>query len=107
MSIDNPKIVDAVGTDKDGNGVSLTISDHLEWGDQNHLVILQDKLNAYLDFIESGQIYEEYPSAVGSKLNVRIYFKYEPDNEALETLSKFREFFEDKGYGFSFATPRI
>jgi hypothetical protein len=55
--------VDAIDTDKDGNLVTLTITDHLAWGDDQHLLLLQQKLNTYLAFIESGEIHATYPAA--------------------------------------------
>jgi hypothetical protein len=33
-----------------------------------HLLILQDKLNSYLRFIETGEIFESYPAAKNSSL---------------------------------------
>ena len=42
--------------DNDEN-VVLTITDHLEWDIENeHLLILQDKINAYLGAIEDGEL---------------------------------------------------
>lgn len=53
MSIEETEVIDFIGIDKEQGEVSLTISDHLEW-DDNHLFILQKKLNSYISFIESG-----------------------------------------------------
>lgn len=58
MSVKNPWIIDAISINQNADAV-LTISDHLLWGARNeHLVILQNKINVYLGFIESGEIYE-------------------------------------------------
>jgi hypothetical protein len=63
MSVMNLEVVDVISIDLNGNAV-LTISDDLTWDDKNeHLLALQNKINAYLGFIESGNIYEEYPNA--------------------------------------------
>ncbi|WP_370590617.1 DUF6572 domain-containing protein, partial [Xylophilus sp. ASV27] len=56
MNVENTTIVDAVGTDKETDEVRLSIFDHLPW-DTEHLRLLQDKINVYLGFIESGEIY--------------------------------------------------
>src|ERR1700681_2135590 len=69
MSLDNLEVVDAVGTEKDGGTIVLTIFDAWDWDDRReHLLALQAKLNSYFAFVESGQIYEAYPSAAGRTL---------------------------------------
>ena len=62
MTIDQTGVVDFIGIDTAGN-VRLTISDHLEWdvNTKEHLFQLQEKLNCYLAFVESGEILETYP----------------------------------------------
>ena len=59
MSVENFKVIDVASIDLNGNAV-LTISDHLEWDEQNeHLLTLQNKINAYLGAIENGGLYKE------------------------------------------------
>ncbi len=50
MSIEQTEIVDFVNIDRKSGDVWLTISDHLpgDHGEGEHLVLLQNKLNAYL-----------------------------------------------------------
>ena len=44
MSVEILNVIDFVSSDKNGN-VVLTISDHLEWDEENnHLLLLQDKI---------------------------------------------------------------
>lgn len=90
MSIIDTEVVDAIGTMPDTNLVVLSISDHLEWGDQTgqHLLLLQNKINTYLRFVESGEVFTAFPSAQGKKIAVRIYFKHEPDDLAKNFLEK-------------------
>ncbi len=46
MSIEQVEKIDFISTTSEGK-VELTISDHLEWdAENNHLLILQNKLNA-------------------------------------------------------------
>jgi uncharacterized protein DUF6572 len=66
MSIDQSNKIDAIGVEKVSGKVVLTIADHLDWVDeQAHLLALQDKLNAYLRFVESGELLKVYPDAAG------------------------------------------
>ena len=56
MGLENPDIIDAVGTETGSGDVILTIFDGNEWDDELvHLRALQDKINSYFSFIESGR----------------------------------------------------
>ena len=66
MSIDQPDLIDAIGLETDSGKVVLTVSDHLDWNEeQAHLVALQEKMKAYLRYVESGELFSAYPEAVG------------------------------------------
>jgi hypothetical protein len=57
MSVEQKDVIDAIGVNKESGEVVLTISDHLDWEDTSaHLLVLQDKINTYIAFIESGEI---------------------------------------------------
>lgn len=46
MAVDDKNVIDIVSMNPEGKAV-LTISDHLEWDtENNHLLILQDKINS-------------------------------------------------------------
>ncbi|MGC1498108.1 MAG: DUF6572 domain-containing protein [Sulfitobacter sp.] len=78
MTIYDTKIVDAIWNVDSLNEVHLLLTDHLDWNENvdEHLAMLQDKLNVYISFIESGEILVSYPNSVGSKLIIDIRFKY-------------------------------
>jgi hypothetical protein len=79
MAVDEPNEIDIFTQAPDGK-VFLIISDHLEWDDSlEHQQILQDKLNSYLRFFESGEIYTRFPSAKGQWPVIEIVFQHEPD----------------------------
>ena len=97
MSVENSKVIDAISIDPN-NVVVLTISDHLEWDDENeHLVLLQDKINGYLEVIESGEIYESYPDAKGKGFQIDIAFKFLPTDTAIGFLEKIEEILAQLG----------
>ena len=81
MTVENTSIVDAVGIDVETGEVRLSIFDHLPW-DAAHLSLLQDKINLYLGFIESGEIYVAYPSAKGRPLVIDVFTKFRPNGDA-------------------------
>ena len=82
MSVVDVDKVDGIGMDEDENTVALMISDHLDWKDEYvHLEILQDKINAYLGFIESGQLQQVYPNKKIKEYVIEIFFQYSvPDS---------------------------
>jgi hypothetical protein len=102
MSIDQPDIIDFISIHRATGKVFLTISDHLDWSDPHaHLVKLQDKLNAYLRFCESGEIYTTYPKAKGRNIviNIAAQFPFSPEGQAF--LSKARTAIESAGFALN------
>lgn len=66
----------------------MTISDHLDWQDSKaHLLLLQEKINSYLSYIESGEIFSSYPNAKGRSVVIDVVFKHKADQAAGEFLS--------------------
>jgi hypothetical protein len=107
MSVADSNVVDAIGTMPDTEIVVLSISDHLGWGEQagEHLLLLQSKINKYLQFIESDEIYTSFPSSKGKPIAVRVYFKYEPDDMGRQFLSRAEEVL--RGAGIELQTARV
>lgn len=83
MSITEQSTVDAIGTSQSDGETYLIIYDHLEWNFENHLELLQNKINLYLEFIESKQIFESFPDSTGTKLNIWVKSLYTPSESAL------------------------
>ncbi len=97
MSIDQKDKVDLLSISPDGK-VMLTISDSLPWDEHNeHLLVLQDKLNSYLIFIESGEILESYPTAKNKSFIIDVVMKYKPNKVALVFLTRIKETIENIG----------
>jgi hypothetical protein len=92
-------VVDIISTDPKTGHVVLSISDHLEWTDSvGHQTILQEKLNKYLAFVESGEILERYPDAQGRPIRFRVFFKYAPDGGGETFMAKARGIIEGAGF---------
>ncbi len=97
MSVEDLDKVDLVSLGPDGRWF-LTISDQLDWTDsRNHQYKLQKKLNCYMAFIESGQIYTSYPAAREQKLVIDVRFLYMPDEEGWKFLERVRDVVERAG----------
>jgi hypothetical protein len=91
--------VDAIGIDNQTGHVGLTISDNMGWNNTDeHLELLQEKLNRYLSFIESDEIYEAYPNAVGRNIDIHIYSKYKIPSEGMDFIIKAEEVIKKAGF---------
>lgn len=86
MSIEKSNIVDVVHIDNLTGEVILTITDHLEWVDPSgeHLLLLQEKINGYLRFIEGGDLVHAYPKAIGKRAVINVVGKYPLNEDARE-----------------------
>jgi len=84
MTIEQSDIIDFVSFEPGAGDVILTISDHLAWGEneREHLLLLQKKLNTYLEFIESGQLYDRYPRAKGRNVVLQVACKFPLSEQA-------------------------
>ncbi|MBY5400585.1 DUF6572 domain-containing protein [Rhizobium leguminosarum] len=84
MALDETNIIDAIGVDNATGELVLTITDHLAWtgSDSEHLRLLQEKLNTYLGFVESGEILRIYPDVKGRAVLIDIVCKYPPSQQA-------------------------
>ena len=104
MAIEKKDVVDAVGVEKTTGDIVLTIADYLDWesSEARHLQMLQEKLNAYLRFIESGELLEFYPDAAGRRPVISLVGRCEPSAAALRFLAAARQSVEAAGFGFRF-----
>ena len=81
MSVEQIDKVDFISTTEKGI-IKLTISDHL-------------KINAYINFIESGKIFEEYPSFVNKKVEIEIVLKFPPNEIGNTFLDKCKKIIDE------------
>jgi hypothetical protein len=107
MSVTDAKTIDMWGIPKwDNNKIILGIADHLEWGDKTqqgeHLLVLQEKINNYIAFIESGEIYTEIPGALGKSPVIRVQGKCELPEQGELFIDRVAETLKEVGIGFEF-----
>lgn len=102
MSIDQPKVVDFCGFREADGCCVLTISDHREWNDWEHLLALEEKVNNYLAFIESGEIYAARPEARERAIEISIRCRFVPEGEDdFSFLRLARDSIRSAGFRFS------
>ena len=101
VTVERTKVIDIISLDKRTGQVILTVSDHLEWNDSTrHQEILQAKLNAYLAFVESGEILDKYPDAMERKIVFKVVLKFKPDPEGRAFLYRAQNVIENAGFSF-------
>ena len=98
MTIDQVNVIDAIGIENATQRVVLTIIDHLDWDDEEaHYRALTNKLNAYLHFIESGELLKRYPDAAGKTPLVDFVSAVMPPKRAYQFFQKARHICEPLG----------
>lgn len=103
MALDNLNVVDIVSINKN-NEVVLTVVDDLGWESINeHLIKLQDKLNAYIDSVENGSLYESYPDAKNKKVIIYVALKNPISPKVEIFFQKTAYDLEFLGYGFTYS----
>jgi hypothetical protein len=99
MSLENASEIDSIGIDNENDNIIMSIIDGHDWEDeQGHLLLLQDKINLYLRFIESGEIYKSYPNAKGRFIEIKIYAKYDIPESGVDFLEEASKIVNSKRY---------
>lgn len=103
MSVIETDSIDAIGVEKEVKRVFLSIIDPLVWDHDNvHLYTLQEKINTYLYFIESGELIKALPDATGFDVAIELILKYIPTDAAITFFDKTTQLLLDKGIIFVF-----
>lgn len=79
MAIDNTGTIDSVAYESDI--LILQLYDHLDFEDEfeyDHMIMLQDKLNTYIWYIDSKQYQDTYCGKEFLHFVINIFFMFEP-----------------------------
>ena len=88
MSVLEKNEVDALGIDEKGDLLMLII-DGMNWKNRKeHLLYLQDKINAYVAFIETKQYRQTYPDKSFDKFIIKISFLYKIPRKCIRFLNE-------------------
>ncbi len=109
MSILQKDVIDFIGTDDATGDIRLGISDHLDWSEnvEEHLTYLQEKVNKYIAFIESGELNERLPQSLGKRILIEVYGKYPLNNAAEEFYKNATTTVKDAGFNLAFILKQI
>ena len=99
MTVEQTDLIDVVRFHEKSGRLVLTISDHLDWSDSTrHQTILQKKFNAYLAFVEGGEVFERCPNARGRAVEFEVVFKFKPNAEGVRFLGRAKSVIESAGF---------
>lgn len=109
MTVMQSRTVDWLGIERESGNVVLTIVDDLDWSDEKrHLLALQEKLNTYLSFIESGEVFAKLREQAArdvptnTPVKVSILAKHKPVPIAETFLEHAKSKFVSAGFTLSF-----
>ena len=105
MSIRKTDVVDWLGIEKGTGVVILTVSDDEDWTNEDeHIELLQQKLNTYLAFTESGEVFERLAADVGrsvppgTPIKVSVLAKHDLPARAREFFAYAETMVKDAGF---------
>ena len=101
MSVEETRSIDLISKAENPARSQLIILDHLPWSTPGHLRMLQDKINAYFDFADSGEAFDRFPDLRDLPVWIDVRFIYPPSDEALQFLKKAKGLAEADGVEFS------
>ena len=102
MAVDNPNVIDFISVDGRGRLV-LTISDHMEWDqERKHLFALQEKINRYLSFVESGQLTRQRPQDASRPIVISVVALHKMDDQSEQMFLTFQNCLAKSGYELVF-----
>lgn len=88
----HPAVLDALAHDTRRDTLVLAMYESRPWtGDENHLLQLQEKLNAYASFILDGELSDTFPHLSSKPVEIQLRTRHHPDPLALGLLEQARE----------------
>lgn len=87
LSIEKTDTIDGVAFDENNNKLVLLLADGMDWNNEyEHLVLLQEKINNYIEYIEDKQYLLNYPNA--EQVEVQIKFLYKETANCIKFLEQ-------------------
>ena len=113
MTVADPDVVDWLGLERGTGHVVLTIVDDLDWRDEHaHLLALQEKLNTYLRFLESGEVWRRLATELGREvaasvpIRVDILARHRATPHAQAFLDHATAAFDSAGFALAYKVVR-
>ena len=89
MAVTDTDVVDGIAFDDADKTLIMEIYDHLDFEGKfefDHISILQDKLNTYLWYIDSGQYEDIYPQKDFDRFLINIHFLHDITDNCIKFI---------------------
>ncbi len=105
MAVTNPDSIDGIQINKQTGAALLLIRDDLGWSEKveyAHLMALQNKVNLYVDFVESGRLFSEMPAAKKRPVEILVVFSHAPTAQGEEFFRVVNDILKDTDIRLSY-----
>lgn len=107
MSVVDNKRIDAMALTNDKRGIILLITDHVDWKDEyQHLLMLQEKINIYISFLETKQYEDVYKGESIVYGIIEIRFLHSPTSNAKKFLQSVQNQVADLGIKIQYSVSQ-
>ena len=87
LNIENTDTIDGLAYEQETSILILLLADGMDWSDMNrHLLLLQEKLNTYIWYIDSRQYEEKYTDV--KKIEIRVSFLFQEPEICYKLLER-------------------
>ena len=94
LNVENTDTIDGLAYEQETSSLILLLADGMDWSDMNrHLLLLQEKLNNYIWYIDSKQYEEKYP--VVKSIELRVSFLFQEREVCHKLLERAKQVFVD------------
>ena len=101
MALEKTQEIDIISANQEEGKVYLTITDTISWdADREKLMLLQDKINTYMHFIQSGKLTEVHPQTHSLKPVIALATSEQPDAQGIAFLNQVKPMMADAGVEF-------
>ncbi len=107
MAITEKDVIDSVAYEN--NQLLLQLYDHLDFDEEfekDHLLMLQDKLNTYIWYIDSKQYEDTYSQKRFDGFTIRVFFMFEPSELCIKFISHVNERLSNTGIRVEYAVEK-
>ena len=79
LNIEKIETIDGIAFQEETSKLIMLLADGMDWTDENnHMLLLQSKLNNYIKYIDTEQYIEKYPNTKNIEIQIKFLFK-EPE----------------------------
>jgi hypothetical protein len=90
--VENPLVIDAVGREPRLDTYVIYMFESRPWeATTERFQQLRNKVNAYVHYVKSGQMFEEYPQIVGKSFHFELQTLHPPDDQTAAFIGELQK----------------